>query len=28
MPQHMMTAAEVDRSLRARAGAPVTVGVR
>ena len=28
MPQHMMTAAEVDRSLHARAGAPVTVGVR
>ena len=28
LPQRMMTAADVDRSLRARAGAPVTVGAR
>ena len=28
LPQRMMTAADVDRSLRARAGAPETVGAR
>jgi hypothetical protein len=28
LPQRMMTAADVDRSLRERAGAPVSVGVR
>ena len=28
LPQRMMTAADVDRSLRERAGAPVTVGAR
>ena len=28
LPQRLMTAADVDRSLRERAGAPVTVGAR